>query len=85
MTRRDIISALKDTCSMLDERKTLFEKMIAALETEDQAAECELEEEVREAEQEAEEDAEAKTDKADEADDTEGEEDEESEDSSSED
>ncbi|KAK2423048.1 hypothetical protein QL285_033530 [Trifolium repens] len=85
MTRKDIISALKDTCSMLDERKALFEKMIAALETEDQAAECEPEEEVREAEQEAEEDAEAKTDKADEADDTEGEEDEESEDSSSED
>jgi len=37
MTKEEIIVALKDTCIMLDERKTQFEKMIHALEKVDVA------------------------------------------------
>ncbi|KAK2378168.1 hypothetical protein QL285_078752 [Trifolium repens] len=39
MSRKEIVAALKDTCAMLDEKKTLFEKMIAALEKEEEVAE----------------------------------------------
>jgi hypothetical protein len=35
MTRKEIVTALKDTCKYLEERKTLFERMILALENED--------------------------------------------------
>ncbi|KAK2352213.1 hypothetical protein QL285_096526 [Trifolium repens] len=45
MSRKDIVVALKDTCVMLDEKKALFEKMIAALENEEEAAESGDEEE----------------------------------------
>jgi hypothetical protein len=41
MSRKEIVAALKDTCVMLDEKKTLFEKMIAALEKEEEVAEAE--------------------------------------------
>jgi len=41
MTKEQIITALKDTCVMLDERKTRFELMIHALEREDDANEGE--------------------------------------------
>jgi hypothetical protein len=40
MSRKDIVVALKDTCVMLDEKKALFEKMIAALEREEEVAEA---------------------------------------------
>ncbi|WJX45212.1 hypothetical protein P8452_32107 [Trifolium repens] len=35
MTRKEIVTTLKETCAMLDERKALFERMIAALEREE--------------------------------------------------
>jgi hypothetical protein len=38
-SRKDIIDAMKETCSMLDEKKVLFGRMITALENEDQRAE----------------------------------------------
>jgi len=44
MTKQKIMTDLKDTCVMLDERKARFERMIHALEKEDAAAENELEE-----------------------------------------
>jgi len=44
MTKQTIITALKDTCVLLDERKAQFELMIPYLEKEDVAAENELEE-----------------------------------------
>jgi hypothetical protein len=43
MTRQEIVAALKDTCVMLDEKKTQFELMIHSLEKEDAAAEGEQE------------------------------------------
>jgi hypothetical protein len=35
MTRKEIVTALKDTCRYLEERKVLFERMILALENEE--------------------------------------------------
>jgi hypothetical protein len=35
MTRKEIMVALRDTCTYLDERKYLFERMILALENEE--------------------------------------------------
>ena len=43
MTKQEIVAALNDTCVMLDERKAQFELMIHSLESEDVAAEDELE------------------------------------------
>lgn len=50
MTRKEIVTALKETCALLDERKALFERMIAALEREEgnenvQTANMEMDEE----------------------------------------
>jgi len=35
MSKKEIVAALKDTCVMVDERRTQFEMMIHALEKED--------------------------------------------------
>jgi len=43
MTKQETVAALKDTCVMLDERKSRFELMIHSLERDDVAAEDELE------------------------------------------
>jgi hypothetical protein len=35
MSRKEIVAAMKDTCKFLDAKKVLFERMILALENED--------------------------------------------------
>jgi uncharacterized RmlC-like cupin family protein len=62
ITKQKIVTALKDTCVMLEERKTQFELMIQSLEREDAAAENKLEESEEEDINDAEED---NTDEAD--------------------
>jgi hypothetical protein len=41
MSRNEIVVALRDTCTILDEKKAQFELMIEALENEEVAAEAE--------------------------------------------
>jgi hypothetical protein len=43
MSRKEIVAALRDTCTILDEKKAQFELMIEALENEEVAAEAENE------------------------------------------
>jgi len=54
MSKEEIITAFKDTCVILEERKTQFERMIHALERKEDDAGADAEDEDAEGEKEAE-------------------------------